>query len=166
MSSALERVPPEPLTGARSTVRPATDDDVDLLVAWRADPEVSRYWDDEVPTREEVVEDLARPDVDPYIVEADGEPVGYLQAWFAPEEAGLDLFLIPSARGRGIGPDASRTLATWLVERGSVGRLISDPYLWNERAIRAWTRAGFRPVGEREPDADRRDPWLLMLFEG
>jgi hypothetical protein len=47
-----------------------------------------------------------------------------------------------------------------------VERLITDPYLWNDRSVRAWTRAGFRPVAEREPDADRRDPWLLMVFEG
>jgi aminoglycoside 6'-N-acetyltransferase len=166
VSAARERVPREPLVGAVAVVRPATDDDVDLLVAWHADPAVSRYWDDQVPSHEEIVEDLARPDVDPYIVEADGEPVGYLQAWFAPDEAGLDMFLIPSARGRGIGPDAARTLATWLGEHGLIERLIADPYRWNERAIRAWGRAGFRPIGEREPDADRREPWLLMEFEG
>jgi aminoglycoside 6'-N-acetyltransferase len=163
--TALERVPRESLVGGVSVVRPATRDDVDRLVAWHADPEVSRYWDDEVPSREDIVADLARPDVDAYIVEADGEPVGYLQAWFDPDEAGLDMILVPSARDRGIGPDAARTLATWLVDHGHVGRLIVDPYTWNARAIAAWTKAGFRAVGEREPDAERRDRWLLMEFE-
>ena len=39
-----------------------------------------------------------------------------------------------------------------------------DPYLWNETAVRAWQRAGFEPVEEREPDEWRTQPWLLMRF--
>jgi len=74
------------------------------------------------------------------------------------------MFLEPTARGHGYGPDAARTLATWLVERGVVDRLIVDPYLWNDPAIRAWERAGFRYVRIGEPDADRRDPWVEMEF--
>ncbi len=41
-----------------------------------------------------------------------------------------------------------------------------DPYLWNETAIRAWRRAGFRDVEERGPDSEHAAPWLLMEFEG
>ena len=147
-------------------MRPFTEDDVDVLVAWHADPDVSRFWDDEVPSREELVEDLARPDVDGYVVEVDDRPIGFLQAWFAEDVAGLDMFLEPGARGAGHGPDAARTLATWLVEHGVVGRLIVDPYLWNDPAIRAWERAGFHAVGVRPPDEDRRDPWVEMEFVG
>ena len=164
MRTPLDRVPSRPLRGERSVVRPATRDDAEMLAAWHADPEVSRYWDDDVPSREQILADLARPEVDAYVVEVDGEPVGYLQAWFDPDEAGLDMFLIPSARDRGIGPDAARTLARWLVDARVARRLIVDPYTWNGRAIAAWSKAGFRAVGEREPDAERRDPWLLMVF--
>jgi aminoglycoside 6'-N-acetyltransferase len=163
------RVPREPLRGRLAVVRPATVDDAPLLVAWHADPEVARFWDDEIPDLAEVLADLARPEVDPYVVEADGEPVGYLQAWFDDppddEETGLDMFLIPSARGRGIGPEAARLLARYLLDDVGRARVIVDPYLWNELAIRAWGRAGFRGIEEREPDEDRRDPWLLMVFE-
>ena len=49
-----------PLRGRLTVVRPATDDDADLLVTWHADPEVSRYWDDETFTRDEVLERLHR----------------------------------------------------------------------------------------------------------
>jgi Acetyltransferase (GNAT) domain len=66
------------LHGRLTDVRSATNADADLLVAWHADPEVSRYWDGEKFTRAEVLERLGRPDVDSYIVEADGAPVGYL----------------------------------------------------------------------------------------
>jgi RimJ/RimL family protein N-acetyltransferase len=76
------------LHGRLTVVRPATDDDADLLVTWHADPEVSRYWDGETFTRDEVLERLHREPVDAWIVEADGEPVGYLQSWWEDDEPG------------------------------------------------------------------------------
>ncbi len=135
-----------------------------MLVAWHADPEVARYWDDETFTRDEMLGRLRRPTVDAFVVEANGEPVGYLQAWWERGSGGLDMFLIPSARGRGLGPDAARALAQHLVhERGWTGVTV-DPYLWNESAIRGWRRAGFEPVEERAPDHEHLHPWLLMEF--
>ena len=163
------RAPDAPLRGELTVVRPATADDADLLVGWHADPEVARYWDGETTTRDQMLLELASPDVDPFVVQEDGDPVGYLQAWFdggSPDEAGLDMFLIPGARGRGLGPDAARTLARWLLGTGRVRRLTVDPYLSNERAIRAWAKAGFRPVEEREPDHEHTSAWLLMVADG
>ncbi len=93
--------------GELTRLRPADENDVDRLVAWHADPEVSRYWDDETFTPAEMADRLARPDVEGWIVEENGEPIGYLQTH--PE--GLDMFLVPSARGRGLGPDAARAMA-------------------------------------------------------
>lgn len=99
-----------PLAGELTVVRPATASDVDLLVEWHADPAVAAFWDDRTFTREEMLARLARFDVDAYLIEAAGKPVGYLQAWFDDEAAncGIDMFLIPSARGRGLGPDSAR----------------------------------------------------------
>src|SRR5258708_3763124 len=57
--------------GRLTVVRPATDDDVDLLVRWHADPEASRYWDDETFTLEQRRERLERQPVDAWIVDAD-----------------------------------------------------------------------------------------------
>ena len=74
-------------------MRPATEADVDLLVGWHADPEVSRYWDDRTFTSDEMRARLARQRVDAWIVGAEGEPVGYLQSWWEGEEprrGGLD----------------------------------------------------------------------------
>ena len=161
------RIPDVPLAGEFTAVRPATTGDIDLLVGWHADPEVARYWDGETYTRSEMRLLLARSDVDAYIVEADREPVGYLQACFEeaePRVGGLDMFLVPSARDHGLGTDAAATLARWLVDAGHVQRLTVDPYLSNERAIRAWTKAGFRPVERREPDSEHTAAWLLMVY--
>jgi aminoglycoside 6'-N-acetyltransferase len=159
------RAPDEPLHGVLTTIRRATDD-ADLLVAWHADPEVARYWDDETYTRDEMLERLSRPDVDPYIIEHDGVAVGYLQAWFddaVPSRAGLDMFLIPAARGRGFGPDAARTVVQWLLGPAELEVVTVDPYVSNARAIKAWAKAGFHPVEQRPPDHERKEGWLLMV---
>ena len=172
--------------GELTTLRPATAGDVDRLVAWHADPEVSRYWDDETFTPPEMEARLARPDVDAWIVEADGEPVGYLQTH--PEAAsgggeaatarpvdraaeggsgGLDMFLIPAARRRGLGPDAARAMARHLIDERGYARVTVDPYEWNESAVRSWQRAGFVEVSRgHPPDADHTTPWVLMEFRG
>ena len=153
------------LHGRLTSVRPATDADVDLLVGWHADPEVSRYWDDETFTRDEMLERLRRPRVDAFVVEANGEPVGFIQAWWDEDPAaqgGIDMFLIPGARGRGIGPDAARALVRHLLEDRGWTRVTVDPYAWNEPAVRAWRRAGFVDVEERPADEEHSAPWLLL----
>lgn len=152
------------LRGETTVLRPVEDADTDLLVAWHDDPEVARYWDDERFTRAEMLLRLRRADVEAYIVEAAGRPVGYLQVWQQGDEGGIDMFLVPGARGRGIGPDAARAVARHLREARGWRRVTVDPYLWNEAAIRAWRRAGFRDVGEREPDDEHTSPWLLMEY--
>jgi aminoglycoside 6'-N-acetyltransferase len=150
------------IRGERTSLRPADDFDVDRLVGWHLDPEVRKYWDDETFTREEMAERLARDDVDAWIVEdVDGEPIGFLQTH--PE--GLDMFLVPSARGRGLGPDAARAMTEHLVAQGRT-RVTVDPYVWNEGAVRAWERAGFVEVARHPPDDDHTAEWIEMEFRG
>jgi aminoglycoside 6'-N-acetyltransferase len=160
-------MPRIPLRGELTVVRPAATADADLLVHWHADPDVARYWDNKTFTREEMLVRLNRARVDSYIVEADDQPIGYLQAHFADAatDAGLDMFLVPSARGRGLGPDAARTLATHILRETGRTRVTVDPYLSNEEAIRAWGKAGFRPVEEHQPDDVHTEAWLLMAIE-
>lgn len=153
----------EQIRGERTTVRAATEEDAALLVRWHADPEVSRYWDDETFTREEIVKRLRRPDVRSFVVEEGSRPVGFLETWREGEDGGLDMFLAPEARGRGLGPDAARAVAAHLLAAGWP-RVTVDPYTWNEQAVRAWRRAGFADVEEREPDEWHTARWLLMEF--
>jgi aminoglycoside 6'-N-acetyltransferase len=148
--------------GRLTTLRPAGSEDVDRLVAWHADPEVARYWDDETFTRSEMEDRIAREDVEAWIVEEDEMPVGYLQV----HEAGLDMFLIPSVRGRGLGPDAGRAMAEHLLNERGRERVTVDPYAWNGGAVRAWERAGFVEVSRHEPDEEHTAPWILMEFRG
>ena len=148
--------------------RPATDDDVPLLVAWHADPEVSRYWDGDTFTAEEMRERLRRSDVDMWIVEEHGAPVGYLQSWWEPDppkRGGLEGFVVPEARGRGVMPAAARSLAERLLEEGWHSVTV-DPYAWNERALRGWANAGFVEESRHPPDEDHLSGWVLMRFSG
>ena len=89
----------------------------------------------------------------------------------APGEAALaqtSVAFHPASLGRcaGLGPDAARTLARWLLSVGGKRRLTVDPYLTNEVAVRGWEKAGFRPVDRREADQEHTAPWLLMVIEG
>jgi RimJ/RimL family protein N-acetyltransferase len=149
--------------------RAATDADVALLVDWHADPEVSRFWDGETFTEDEMRARLARPDVDMWIVTEDGEPVGHLQSWSEadpPRRGGIDGFLVPAARGRGVMPVVARQLAADLLTQGWV-EVTVDPYEWNERAIRGWENAGFVEVSRgHAPDDDHSATWVLMRFSG
>ena len=156
-----------PLHGRLTVVRPATDADVDLLVEWHRDPEVSRYWGDAAYTREELLARLRRERVDSWIVEDGGGPVGFIQSWWEENEplrGGLDMFLIPAARGRGVGPDAARALAESLLAAGWKYVTV-DPYAWNDRAVRGWRNAGFVEVSRRDPDDEHVSPWVLMSFD-
>jgi aminoglycoside 6'-N-acetyltransferase len=149
----------EIVRGHLTTVRTATEEDVGRLVAWHADPDVSRYWDDETFTPEQMRQRLARTDVDAWIVEENGNPVGYLQSWWEEDEplrGGIDGFLVPSARGRGLMPDAARALTQRLLDEGWA-YITVDPYEWNETAIRAWAKAGF-------VETERRDGQVIMRF--
>ena len=152
-----------PIHGRMTTLRVATTGDVDRLVSWHSDPEVARFWDDETFTPEEMSERLVRADVEAWIVEADGVAVGYLQVWGdGRDEGGLDMFLVPGARGRGLGPDAGRAMADHLLDARSWPRVTVDPYTWNEHAIRGWRKAGFVAVSHHDADNEHSAPWVLM----
>jgi len=144
------------IRGERTFLRPATDDDLDLLAGWLADPEVYRWWEGRPLRREEVADVYTgrrRPEVEPFVVEADGVPVGYLQCWQRTEKSGaIDMFLVPEARGQGLGPDAARAASTFLLDQRGWTEVTVDPVVDNLRAIRAFERAGFSPEGEELDD--------------
>ncbi|MFD8686102.1 GNAT family N-acetyltransferase [Streptomyces sp. NPDC059651] len=143
------------LDGVLTRLVPVTEGDLDLLARWFASPDFVEHWDGVPKSRDEVAEKYIgrrRPRVESFLVLAQGTPVGYAQYWHAGvEEGGIDMVLGPDARGRGLGPDAARALLAHL--GGSLGwrRVTVDPVRENLRAVRAWGKAGFRPVsGEDE----------------
>jgi len=154
------------IRGERTSLRPTTDDDLDLLAGWLADPEVYRWWEGRPLSREEVADlytGRRRPEVEPFVIEADGVPVGYLQCWRGTETSGgIDLFLVPDARGQGLGPDAARAASSFLLDQRGWTEVTVDPVVDNLRAIRAFERAGFTPEGE-EIDGETGKRVLRMV---
>jgi len=144
------------IRGEWTSLRPASDDDLDQLVGWLGDPEVYRWWEGRPLSRDEVAgvyTGRRRPEVEPFIIEADGVPVGYLQVWQGTETSGgIDLFLVPEARGRGLGPDAARAAASFLLDHRGWSEVTVDPVVDNLRAIRAFERAGFSSESEELDD--------------
>jgi aminoglycoside 6'-N-acetyltransferase len=81
----------------------------------------------------------------------------------------MDIFLAPDRHGQGLGTDALRTLARHLIDDRGHHRLVIDPAVANTRAIGAYEKLGFRPVGvmrqvERSPDGEWRDALLMDLL--
>lgn len=155
------------------TLRPATVEDVPALAAIRAAPEVRRWWRGGDDLADSVRADLGDDDLALYAIEHDGRVVGAIQ-WHAESDpdyrhASLDIFLDPAVRGEGLGGDAIRTLARHLVDEYGHHRFTVDPAAANSAAIRAYAKAGFRPVGvlrryERGEDGRWHDGLLMDLL--
>ena len=87
------------------------------------------------------------------------------------DHAAIDLFLATAAQGRGLGPEAVRLIATWLVDVRGHHRLTIDPAAHNVAAIRAYRKVGFSPVGtlrayERGPEGEWHDGLLMEMLAG
>ena len=74
----------------------------------------------------------------------------------------IDCFVAPQLIGQGHGSTMVRHYALTLLAKGAPAVLI-DPDPTNERAVRAYRRAGFRDLGPR-PDGDG-DMTLVMRFD-
>jgi aminoglycoside 6'-N-acetyltransferase len=161
------------LRGERVTLRSATDDDLDALLALFADPEVAAWWPMD---RDDIVRDVVErgdPGVTVYVIEVEGELAGVIQSWEEDDEdhrhAGMDISVASRFHGTGIAVDALRTLARHLIDHDGHHRLTIDPAASNARAIACYEKIGFRPVGtlrqyERAPDGTWRDGLLMDLL--
>jgi aminoglycoside 6'-N-acetyltransferase len=163
------------LRGELVTLRPIRDADRAALLEVLRDPSVVAIWD----TRgaEHSVDELlaGEEDMTVWAIEVDGEFAGSIQA--AEEQdadyrhAGIDIFLHSRFQDRGLGTDAVRTLARYLIEVRGHHRLTIDPAADDARAIRTYEKVGFRPVGvmrryERGQDGTFHDNLLMDMLAG
>lgn len=135
------------LRGGRVVLRALTAADVERVDEIHAHPEIARWW----RADEGFASALEDADLAAWVVELDGRVVGFVQAYEEtdPEfrHAGLDLFLEPAVHGQGLGQDVVRTAVRHLLEDAGHHRLVIDPAVANERAIRSYEAVGFRRVG-------------------
>ena len=161
------------LVGESVTVRPGRAEDVDALLAIRAEPSVVQWWGEPEP-RAEVVNDLSgASETVLLVIEVAGEVAGGIQYYeeLGPRyhHASIDIYLGTRWQSRGLGSAAIRLLARFLFEQRGHHRLTIDPAAANARAIASYSKAGFRPVGimrqyERGADGDWHDGLLMDLL--
>ena len=154
-------------------LREPTDVDADTLVSILAEPEVARWWPpfDRARVLAELVAE--RDDEEGFVIEHAGTVIGYIQSAEEPDpefrHASIDLFLSASAHGQGFGPEAIRILAAELLDHRGHHRITIDPVVDNTRAIAAYAKVGFRPVGrfrqyQRMADGTWADALLMDLL--
>jgi aminoglycoside 6'-N-acetyltransferase len=149
------------LRGREVSLRPPRPDDAPRLAEILAEPAVAAWWGDfdRDRVRVELVDE--RDDEEGFVIERGGTVVGYIQVAEENEpdfrHAGIDLFLATDAQGRGLGPDAIRTLAIHLIDTRGHHRLTIDPAADNVRAIAAYAKLGFKPVGRMRAYQRMRD---------
>jgi aminoglycoside 6'-N-acetyltransferase len=159
------------LRGTRVTLRPLRDGDSARLHEIRSEPDVARWWG--LPGAE--ASGVGAHDDDEIVlaIECDGDLVGAIQYHEESDpdyrHASLDIYLSTRLQGRGLGRDAIRTLARYLFDERGHHRLTIDPAASNARAIAAYAKVGFRPVGvmreyERGPDGSWHDGLLMDLL--
>jgi aminoglycoside 6'-N-acetyltransferase len=159
------------LCSPRVTLRPVREDDVDALHALLTEPAVARWWHEWDVER--VRRDLVEQDEEHVLViDVGGELAGLLLVYEEPDEykhAALDVTLATAHQGHGLGPEALRLVITHLRDERGHHRFTIDPAAHNERAIRAYAKLGFQPVGimrryERAADGSWHDGLLMDLL--
>ena len=161
------------IEGDAVRLRPATDGDIDRLVAIRSTPEVYHRWGGN-DLASELTKSLTDDELHLLAIEdADRRVVGAIQ-WEEETEpdyrhASIDVYLDPAIHGRGLGTDAVRALAGHLFDRRGHHRITIDPATDNAAAISCYEKVGFRPVGvmrsyERSPDGTWHDGLLMDLL--
>jgi len=155
----------------RLTLRPLDERDLDELTAVIDRPGVREWWG--TPRERETAREDLRNDGGAFAIEVAAALAGWLGFNEESEpdyrHASLDIFLAPPFQDRGLGPAALVLAARWLVDHRGHHRLTIDPACENERAIRAYARVGFHPVGvmrryERGVDGAWHDNLLMDVL--
>jgi len=138
-----------------------------------SDPTVAKWWGD--PNKAVVDTMSAEEGESHFLIEHDGQTIGMIQTYEESDSmyrhAGIDISIRSEWQGQGLGPDAIRTLARYLINELGHHRLTIDPAAHNTNAIKAYERVGFKTVGvmrkyERGPDGEWHDGLLMdMLAE-
>lgn len=157
---------PNDLQGSLVRLRSVQPEDRPVLLSILDEPQVAFWW--RRSEWERVDEDAATT----FAIVVEGTIAGCIQ--FTEEtdpdyfSAAVDIFVSTAAQGRGVGPDAMRTLLRWLIDVRGHHRVTVDPAAENVHAIHVYEKLGFRPVGtlrryERVEDGVWRDALLMEL---
>jgi RimJ/RimL family protein N-acetyltransferase len=153
-----------------------------LLDGWLRTPHMREWWgppDEELSYIRDMVE--GRDTTRPFLIAVEGTPVGYIQYWFVghhqndswiadhpwlaelpADTIGVDLSIGCAEKlSQGIGSAALTRFVANLRAQG-YANIIIDPDPENGRAVRAYRKAGFRPVPHLE---GRTNDVLIMRHD-
>jgi diamine N-acetyltransferase len=169
------------IEGSRVALGPVREDLAPTYTRWVNDPEVRRGLATTAVYTVAAEEDWARrtaeeaakhnPEKVAFTIydRSDLEPVGscslYDIDWrFRRAELGI---LLGDRRGRGLGTEATVLTLDWAFTVMGLHNVMLGVFAWNAAAIRAYEKAGFRPVGvmrayERDADGRGWHDGLLM----
>ena len=150
-------------------VEPATPADIPAIMAL----ERGEGFDDLVGrwSADEHAAEMARPSALYFIAREDDEPTGFVMIQGRGDaHCKAHLRRIAVARpGSGAGTRLLQAVLDWLYTNTDLNRLDLDVYVENERAKRAYEKAGFQVEGRlrdyhRNTDGSFRDMWLMSIL--
>lgn len=154
----------------RYSFRRMTEADRPLLRQWLATPDAAAWWGALDEEMENLAADLHEPGMRLWIVSLDETPFAFLQDYTPglwPDHPfhdmpagsyGIDQTIgVPALLGQGHGSAFIRQHVQTLFAAGAPC-VVTDPDPQNARAIRAYEKAGFTRIGERDT------PWGRCLL--
>ncbi|ELZ63713.1 iron transport protein B [Haloferax prahovense DSM 18310] len=152
--------------------------DFDRLRAWFGSDHVKPYWQLDLPEaafRAKLDSKLGDDHLTPYVGLLDHTPMSYWEAYRAaddvvgerydaePEDRGVHLLIgPPEYLGHGYAVPLLRAITAFQFRATDAGRVVSEPDVRNEIAIRVFERCGYEPQGRIDlPDKEA----LLMHCE-
>lgn len=159
------------LEGEGFVLRPPREGELRRLARdMAADPEASPWVGSDIATLERWFTDECCVTL---VIDVGGDPAGVItyEEETDPDyrHVAIDITLLAAHVNRGLGSASIRLLALWLASTLDHHRFTIDPAADNARAIRAYEKAGFRPVGimreyERGADGSYHDNLLMDLL--
>ncbi|MBI5310888.1 MAG: GNAT family N-acetyltransferase [Actinobacteria bacterium] len=158
------------LRGPRVTLRPATPSDLPAIRAVLDHPSVAPWW----PMTDRLHDELFDERTHSFAIDVGDEIAGVIL--FEEETdpdyrvASIDISLGVAFQDHGLGSEAVAVLAAYLFDERGHHRITIDPAAANDRAIGAYEKIGFKPVGvmreyERDPAGGWRDALILDLLK-
>jgi len=130
------------------TIRPLDISHCELICGWRYAPPYDVYqwpsWADMQKDGIEFADSAIRDAQYAAVVLASSELIGYAQFFPMLNVTRLGLGLRPDLCSKGIGPSFVRTIAEEARRRAPGHEIDLEVYSWNDRAVRAYEKAGFQ----------------------
>lgn len=140
---------------------------VEAVVALLARPEVQPWWGtfDAARVRAGLIADADST----YLAILEGGHLVGIIGWYEEDDpeyrhAGMDIAVAPEVFGTGVGLAALRAVAGMLIGERGHHRLVIDPSAANARAIAAYQKIGFRPVGVMRRYENLHGEWTDSLL--